>query len=146
MRNIKALAATLFALIVLAACSPGAIFSMEGEYDMLLTITESTNPTFPVGDTDSSVAEVTTTGDDVVMDLGGFLGLVGTRSGNSVTLTGSLGGDDIQMSLVWTSDDAFEGTGRIDYADTTYVEFDVDGQAVVAITSLGGAAVFGAGD
>ena len=135
MRRLSLVIASILIVLALAACSSTPLFTMAGDYGVLLVVTESTNASATVGDVDGGLATVTTTDDYVEMDFTFILS--GTRSGNSVTLTYSSGGDTFTMNLTWTSTYEFEGTGRIDYADDTYTIFTVDGQSTATPAAVG---------
>ena len=134
MRKLSTLASLLAALVLLAACASTPRYTMEGDYDASLEVTDSTHPNFPVGYTEDTEVTVTTTDGQVTFETSTF-SLTGTRSGNEVLLTGLAGDEEAAFDLRWTSDVAFEGTGRIDYPDEQFVEFDIEGEESISITS-----------
>ena len=135
MRKFLPLASLLAVLAILAACASTPRYAMEGDYDASLQVTDSNHPNFPVGFTEDAEVNVTTTDDEVTFETGSF-SLTGTRSGNEVLLTGLAGDEEAAFDLRWTSDETFEGTGRIDYPNDQFVEFDIEGEEAISITAL----------
>ena len=142
MRKIFPLAALLALFVALSACSPAARFEMQGTYDVDLEVTESDHPDFAVGYTESSSATVAVDGEDVTFETPNLV-LTGTRSGNDVQLTFSSEEQDVTFDLVWTSDETFTGTGRIEFSSGETVAVDVTGQESVSLA--GGDAPAGEG-
>lgn len=135
MRKLIPFAFAFALLVAIAACSPAAVFELQGNYDLTVEVTESTHPNFPVGYTEPGTAQVTVAEDEVTMDLGNYA-VTGTRSGNAVELTGTTSEGEAQFDLLWTSDDSFTGTGRIDYTGGEYVVFDITGTESISITGF----------